>query len=116
MFWWGSTYNNFSQIRILSCDYIFPICYPDYNLAGFIFLKRFVGNFYFENTSAKLRYPLDTNVPKTNYSTSGAEITADFHIFYLPSPYILKIGARYAYRIESSNWAIEPIFNFAYYF
>jgi hypothetical protein len=113
---WGSFNNNFSEIRILAADYIFPIAYPDYNLAGFIYIKRLVGKIYIENTNTELRYPLEANAPKTNYTTSGAEFTADFHIFYLPSPYIFKIGMRYSYRFDTGGWVPEYIINLADYF
>ncbi len=47
---WGTTYNNFSQIRILSCDYMFPIYYPDVQAIGFIYFTRLRGDLYYENT------------------------------------------------------------------
>jgi hypothetical protein len=107
---WGSTYNNFSQIRILSGDYIFPICYPDFQALGFIFFKRIRGDLYYENTQGMLRNPEILNAPPTNYTTSGFELTTDFNLFYIPV--LINFGIRAAYKIEVGKWTFEPVFNF----
>jgi len=106
---WNSLIKNYSQISIASADYIFPIAYPDLQLLGFVYIKRFDGAFYFESTNSKLKNEQINSGSKTNFTSTGTEFTADLNFFYIPVP--VNMGIRFAYKPSSKAWIREFVLN-----
>ena len=50
----------------------------------------------------------DSQLPKI-YQSVGWELTADFHLYSLPTP--LDMGLRYAYRFEEEDSRFEAVVN-----
>lgn len=82
----GYDYESVSEYTKLSANYTFPIAYPDLNLSGYYYLKRIIGNGFYDTTS------LETPALDLTYNSFGAEIELESKIFrILP----INIGLRY---------------------
>lgn len=74
------------EMLTLSASYLFPIFYPDWRLGPVLYVKRFKGAVFYDQT-----FLMDIT-PEANYNTVGLDLTADFHLFSFLSP--LELGLR----------------------
>ena len=82
-----------------SVDYGLPLTYPDWNGLGLIYLKKIVGNFFYDYVWAR------TGEKKSRYQSTGVELL--FHGHWLSTPLELPIGARMVYLIKEKKWRAE---------
>ncbi len=80
------------RIWRLGANYHFPIVYPDWGFAGYIYFRRIRGNIFYD----KSRFShFGVNL---NQSSTGGEIIFDTQ--WLNLPVVLSIGTRYSYLLE----------------
>ncbi|WP_430932295.1 TolB family protein [Saccharicrinis sp. 156] len=99
-------YNSKPNDRMYSFkgDYIFPVCNPDLNLSGVIYLKRVTANLFYdysrtfretEFTSGEI---VDVN---KNFSSTGFELRGEVHACRFMFPF--TVGYRYARLLETNQ-------------
>jgi hypothetical protein len=104
------------DLNFLSVDYAAPLAYPDFNIAGLLYIKRIrtslfydyakgTGNTYYENTAEGLKAVAFHDYPET-FSSSGIELTADLHLFRIP--YMISCGVQSAWTRGENT----PVFKF----
>lgn len=98
----GYDYEYHEQFYGISADYGFPIAYPDFSLGPFFYLKRIMGNMFYDHGIGR------DGGDNIAYNSAGAELSAEFNIFSLPFP--LDLGVRYSYRLSDNEYRIEPVF------
>lgn len=108
-----------TQYYFLSFDYVFPLVYPDFNLASLLYLKRIrTGLFYdlaggpgnlFYVSSPKGYEPMYNVANPVSYHSSGIEMVADFHLFRIP--FMISGGIRAAWKSFGQQPVLEGIFN-----
>lgn len=88
-----------------SVDYYFPVIYPDFNIASFLYLKRVRADLFYDFSKTIGSYVYSTSSQGTDieyhdYSESfrsfGIELMSDFHV--LRVPYIVSAGVQAAWR------------------
>jgi hypothetical protein len=104
------------DISFVSVDYAAPLFYPDFNVAGLLYIKRIrtslfydyargTGNTYYENTPEGLKATVFHDYLET-FSSSGFELMADLHIFRIP--YMISCGVQSAWKRGETT----PVFQF----
>lgn len=91
-------YDYFASKKYLksSANYLFPLFYPDYNIAALIYFKRIYLNLYYDITKAKLS---DTR-KSIQLSSYGAELVFNTNILRaLP----VDFGVRYIHKYETQE-------------
>jgi hypothetical protein len=107
------------EIRFFSTDYVFPLVYPDLNIASLFYLKRIrtgffydyaegPGNSMYQNSSEGL-YPLYNTSDKKSFSSFGIELTGDFHILRIP--YTISGGIQAAWKSADEAPVFGVLFN-----
>lgn len=89
-----------------SLDYEFPICYPDISLGSILYIKRLRANVF--QDVALNKYIITNNKYSRNLSSTGLDITADFHFLRLIFP--MNAGIRTIYIPGNKNINYEIIF------
>jgi hypothetical protein len=79
------------QIWRFSANYHMPLCYPDWGLAGLIYIYRMRSNLFFDHTRAELE---GTIAPR---STVGIELVFDVN---LVNELATSFGVRYNYALD----------------
>lgn len=107
-----STQNN--KFYSLSIDYKFPICYPDFSLGKFVYLKRIKADLFYDY--GWLSMPLVDkngtifpNSQKKKIESMGIELSSDYHILRFFAPF--QSGLRTIYRPEFKTLAFELLFS-----
>lgn len=72
--------------------YKFPVLYPDLNVFEFVYVKRLKSTLFYQYSQ------FDYNSIKTEFISTGVDLTADVHIFRFPFPF--ELGVRYARRLR----------------
>ena len=106
------------NLMVLSADYAFPIAYPDVDLGFLFYLKRIRGNIWGDYGKNSYRTPesflsKSTSI-KQKMSSTGFDLTADFHLFRILFPF--NAGVRAVYFPKSKNIIYQPIFQINYSF
>ena len=124
-------YNNFSslprgysdiiaeKINFLSADYVFPLAYPDFNLASLLYLKRIRAGFFYDYaegpgnsiyvyTSNGLA-PLYNNSETESLKSFGIQMLADFHVLRIP--FMISGGVEAAWKNLNTPPAVQLLFN-----
>ena len=83
-----------------SANYSLPLAYPDLAAWQVAYVKRVTGNFFYDYARAGNRL----------YRSAGAEALFDFHAFSAREP--LRVGLRYAWRVEDHGSRVEPFIAF----
>lgn len=111
------------DLTYFSADYVFPLVYPDFNLASFLYLKRIRSGFFFDYAKGSNNYYLElgndgyevveTRKTTENFMSYGAELIADFHVLRLP--YMISAGVQAAWQKGEKIPSLEAIFNINIY-
>jgi hypothetical protein len=107
------------QIKIFSADYVFPLAYPDFNLASLLYLKRIrtglfydyaegPGNSFYKYSSDGL-VPLYKSSEKESFKSFGIELMADFHVLRIP--FMISAGIQSAWKDINKMPDLEMLFN-----
>jgi hypothetical protein len=94
------------KVFSLGFNYKFPLFYPDFSIGSLLYLKRFKLNLFFDY--AEGRNPGQLNI----YRSTGAELTADFHLLRFVAP--LELGVRSIYFPDSGTWGWQVIYSVSY--
>ena len=100
------------DIRRFSLDYVFPVAYPDMDIAGIFFLKRIRADLFADIMQGKSIYRPTENgneVFDATYRSFGAEFYIDYHVFRLLFP--LESGIRISYLQNEDRYTVEGIFS-----
>ena len=94
-----------------SIDYTFPAAYPDIAIGPVLYLKRLVGNIFFDNAIENRYMQTDQGLTpqKEKIHSLGIDLTADFHIFRTTYP--LNMGYRGGYRVNEGDFFHGIIFS-----
>ncbi len=87
-------------------NYKFPLWYPDFSFGSVVYLKRIKLNVYYDWANGK--NPGYIN----NYQSTGAELTADFHLLRFVVP--IQMGARSMYYPMTGEWGFEFLYSISY--
>jgi hypothetical protein len=114
-------YNNIisKQLKVFSADYVFPLAYPDFNLASLLYLKRIrtglfydyaegPGNSFYQYSSNGL-VPLYNSSEKESFKSFGIELMADFHVLRIP--FMISGGIQSAWKDINQAPSIQLLFN-----
>jgi hypothetical protein len=100
------------NLNFLSADYTMPLFYPDLNLPGIIFIKRFSSQLFYDYADGKKNHYLTTR-QFHNYSeifsSFGAQITADY--FLLRIPFMVSTGVQAVWKSINEPPVFELVFN-----
>jgi hypothetical protein len=107
-------YNGFvsAEMTKVAADYTFPVLYPDLSARSIIYLKRVRGNIFYDwllSHGTVDQAAGDYNKKAATFSSSGAELLADFYLLRIP--YEISSGVRYGYKIESGASFTEFVFS-----
>jgi hypothetical protein len=94
-----------------SIDYTFPAAYLDIAIGPVLYIKRLVGNFFYDN-AVENRYIQSDNglMPqRERIQTVGLDITTDFHLFRTSYP--LNVGYRGGFRLNEGTFFHSIIFS-----
>jgi len=87
----------FEKFTKFSCDYIFPIWYPDFGIGSLLYFKRLRSGFFYDYS----RVSFSSIYPNTEYQSAGIETFMEFHIFRKEYPF--EIGYRISYLVEEKE-------------
>jgi hypothetical protein len=103
----GYTAYAFPTFVMGSVDYSFPMFYPDWSLRHWLYIKRFIGNLYYDYGQGLYKDHW------YSYRSTGAVIAMNFIPFSLPPNVELEIGVRFSYlfdnNIHDQNYSIDPV-------
>ena len=107
---WGSISTN--QMYSLSTDYKAPLFYPDWNIKGFLYLRRVNLSLFADYASLKgdiYREGKKTGTFTKNINSHGGELTFDVNVlrFYAPT----TLGVRASYIPEFKNVYFDFLFS-----
>jgi hypothetical protein len=77
-----------------------PLFYPDWSIGQAAYIKRISGNLFYDYGK----------VGSLLYRSTGVEGVFDTNFLHFPFP--LRIGVRYAYRIDFGDKRIQPFLAF----
>ena len=88
---------------LLSFDYRMPLAYPDWNLGGLAYIKRFKMGAFIDYGMEKGQYVHIENLIQfdNRITSAGLEFTADMHVLRLPIP--VNLGFRLGYENETNS-------------
>lgn len=89
-----------------SVDYSFPLAYPEWNILGLAYFKRFKTTFFYDTTRTVARKLA------VNQMSCGLEFRADTHFFRLPIP--VNIGFRFGYENQTDNYFSNFLFSVSF--
>jgi hypothetical protein len=87
----------------LQFNYMFPIIYPDFSAGSVLYLKRVKMNLFYD-----LNLGYESGDRYTDQST-GAELTADFHLLRFFAP--IEMGVRAIYFPGAGGWGWEFLYS-----
>ena len=106
--YWYYNSSIIKNMTTMSCDYIFPIAFPDITALKIFYIKRLNGSLFYEQANTN-EYENKTFV-KNQYKSVGIELSADFNMLFIPSlanlPYF-RFGIRPSYLFYSRNISLE---------
>jgi hypothetical protein len=86
---------NASQMLSASANYEFPIFYPDWHIGPVLYLKRLKAAVFYD---ASISFDVE---PHQSYTSTGLDLTVDFHLFRIFAP--LEAGIRTIYLPDSKK-------------
>jgi hypothetical protein len=94
------------QLYSLGFNYKFPLFYPDFSIGSLLYIKRFKLNLFFD-------FAEGSNPGRLNiYKSTGAELTADFHLLRFIAP--IEMGVRSIYFPDTGTWGWQVIYSVNY--
>ncbi len=115
----GYTDISSEDLKVFSANYDAPLVYPDFSLAGLLYLTRIRTSLFFDYAQGKGNYHLTRQNGRLlteyyeegteNFSSFGVEMLADFHVFRFP--YTLSAGARASWISGGSSPLTEILFS-----
>ena len=112
-----------TNIQFFSADYVFPLVYPDFNLASLLYLKRIRGGLFYDYATGpgNEQYLPTTDGLAPLYNTSnqralesfGVQMLADFHLFRIP--FMISGGFQAAWKNINEYPEVEVLFNIDLY-
>ncbi|HYW94225.1 MAG TPA: hypothetical protein VE870_01410 [Bacteroidales bacterium] len=100
------------SLNRISADYVFPLAYPDLDLAGLLYLKRIKGDLFLDILSGSNIYrhtDSGTETIDATYRSYGGELTVDYHVFRFLVP--LESGVRVIYLQNENRFVVEGVFS-----
>jgi len=91
----------------LKSTYRLPIAYPDWHLAGLLYIKRLRAAGFFDITQTQ------SSTGNRFYNSAGADLVADFHLFGLSTP--ISAGLRSTYLIYTRTMVYNLLVNINFY-
>ena len=95
---------SFDKAFSLKAEYHLPLLYPDLSIPCFIYLKRITMTGFFDYSCGVKDYD------RIVYSSAGAELLTEMHVFRFIAP--LNLGVRATYMMETRNFRYEFLFSF----
>lgn len=95
-------------------DYYLTLLYPDWNIEGFLYLKRISAQLfsdYIYGEGLRIRVPEENRVAIVNgsYQSFGAELRFEYHLFRILFPF--SSGVRFSYLQNTGETKTEAIFS-----
>ncbi len=93
-----------------SADYLFPVWYPDLEIASVAYLKRIRSALWADHlagTNVIIREP-SYHFERRNYTTCGIDLVVDLNLFRIPFP--LSVGGRFIYDMQTRGLLFEWIY------
>lgn len=100
------------RLKTLSADYVFPLFYPDLNVAGILYLKRVRGSLFYDISEGWNNRYIDTNLlvrGTERFNSIGGELLSDFNLFRIP--FDITGGVRVGYIPDEARTFTELVFN-----
>jgi len=111
------------DLRTGSIDYFMPLAYPDFNMAGLIYITRFRTNFFYDVTRAKDNYIFisginsqgirEVTLSKHDYAETfnsfGVQLMADYYVFRMP--FMISSGIEASWRSPGGYPYLKLLFN-----
>lgn len=107
------------KINIVTADYQFPLGYPDLNISGLLYIKRFRAGLFYDTAwgPGNGMYEFSSNglVPATDseadkfFTSYGFSLVSDFHLFRIP--FMMSGGVQSVWKSSSQTPVLEMIFN-----
>ena len=94
----GYSYQFHDRFSTVSADYALPLCYPDWNVLGLLYLKRLQWDGF---------YDITRTAGKGSFASVGSELTVNYHLFSMP--FELITGVRNVYRLQDKTWRAEVL-------
>jgi hypothetical protein len=101
-----------TAITKYSVDYRTPLLYPDLDILGVLYMKRFRATLFHDYLyGEEMRVIKDgsLSLQTGSYSSTGLEINLDYHVLRLLIPF--SSGVRISYLNNSENFNFEFLFN-----
>ncbi len=92
------------QHKVVTIDYGLPLLYPDFAIGSLVYLKRVIGNAFYDKAWSQAYISTENGIDISNktYSSVGIELTCDLHFLRLYNP--VRIGYRGGYNLNNSNF------------
>jgi hypothetical protein len=111
------------EMDFVSAEYALPLFYPDFNIDGLLYLKRFRSSVFYDYASGKgnrhfLRLS-DGSLQtvyidnREDFRSGGFQLLADFHILRIP--FMISAGVQAAWKDLSGKPTITTLFNLDMY-
>jgi len=91
-----------ADLTKFSGTYRAPLFYPDWALGQLLYLKRISADAFYDYGK----------VVNRQYRSAGIEAVFDLNLLHFPEP--LRMGVRYAYRIDYQNRRIQPFLAYSW--
>ena len=97
-------YTSFTGANLtkFSGTYRTPLFYPDWALGQLLYLKRISGDLFYDYGK----------VSESLFRSTGVEAVFDVNVLHFPLP--LRVGVRYAYRLDYHNRRIQPFLAYSW--
>ncbi len=112
------------KLGLVTADYVFPVVYPDFNLASLVYLKRIRAGLFFDqawgtgnryytvNDQGRLVQSAYHKYTET-FRSYGVELLADFHVLRIP--FMISGGVQAAWRSTKELPLVSAVFNMDLY-
>ena len=111
------------ELQTGSFDYFMPLAYPDFNLAGFLYMTRIRTDFFYDFTRGTNNYVFvsdinsqgirEVTLAKHDYTETfksfGIQLMADYYVFRMP--FMISTGIEASWRAPGGYPYIRMIFN-----
>ncbi len=111
------------ELQTGSFDYFMPLAYPDFNLAGLLYLKRIRTDFFYDFTRGKDNYVFvsdinsqgirEVTMTKHDYTETfcsfGVQLMADYYV--LRMPFMISSGIEASWRAPGDYPYVRLIFS-----
>jgi hypothetical protein len=100
------------KLLSLSADYTMPLFYPDLTAGSLLYLKRIRGSLYYDQSRSFGTFDYDNHSYINGlsvFSSTGAELLADFYV--LRFPFEISAGAGAGYVIGEQRFFVNAVFS-----